>query len=251
MNQPSPDHQSKVAPGTPESIHERTQSSSPTLPPCGDFIHQFPWRLHQMLETVEKEGKTSIISWLPGDPQDTFKVHDKDKFMQQVLPRFFNQTKFKSFLRQLNLWGFERILESGPRRGSYRHSLFIKNRPNRCIHMKRVKIKGAKQGDTGDSQQQQKEREDRHRESKQSHGISGDHRDGAQQRVKTKANDIQDDPSFDTIEYERISDNIPVAADLSRMYAEEMKDTILSGAASTGVESEDDSPYTPLNHYQV
>ncbi|CAJ1934581.1 unnamed protein product [Cylindrotheca closterium] len=189
-----------------------------------------------MLETVEKEGKTSIISWLPGDPQDTFKVHDKDKFMQQVLPRFFNQTKFKSFLRQLNLWGFERILESGPRRGGYRHSLFIKNQPFLCTKMKRTKIKGAKQGDTGDSQQQQTEGEQHHREA-----ISHRSDDaGGQRLTRNKTNFLNDEEtSFDTIEYEKIPDHVPVAADLSRMY-DEMSVLLLPPA-----EAEEHSPILP------
>ncbi|CAJ1934572.1 unnamed protein product [Cylindrotheca closterium] len=177
-----------------------------------------------MLETVEKEGNTSIISWLPGHPQDAFKVHKKEEFMEHVLPRFFDQTKFKSFLRQLNVWGFERINDSGPRHGGYRHSLFIKNRPDLCAGMKRTKIKGAKQGDSAmGSQQQLSETElQQNINAILYHSADGDHQCGGQKRGGTKRND---ETSFDTIEYERIPDNIPVAAELSRMYAEEMKET--------------------------
>ncbi|CAJ1934573.1 unnamed protein product [Cylindrotheca closterium] len=230
MNAPFPSHQSKATPWTTDSIYDGTQSNSPTLPVrYGDFIYQFPCRLHQMLETVEKEGNTSIISWLPGHPQDTFKVHRKEEFTEHVLPRFFDQTKLKSFLRQLNVWGFERVLDSGPRHGGYRHSLFVKNRPDLCAGMRRTKIKGRKQGDPAVGSQQQLPEMEPQQNELLSHPIFGDHRQyhgGQQERGGTKMNDIQDETSFDTIEYERIPDNIPVAADLSRMYTEEMKNTI-------------------------
>ncbi|CAJ1935137.1 unnamed protein product [Cylindrotheca closterium] len=252
MNPPSSDSQSKLLPGRTESIHERPPSNSPSLPappfggwipsgtlplpPSGDSTLQFPWKLHQMLETVETEGNASIISWLAVHPQDTFKVHKKEEFMEQVLPRFFDQTKYKSFLRQLNLWGFERVLK-GPCRGGYRHSLFIKNQPNLCNQMKRTKIKGTKQGDSGDSSQQQLTEGERHN-MMISH-FSDEH------RVGIKTNDLYDETSFDTIEYEKIPVNLPIAADLYRMYDDE---TIHVPILPTA-EAED--PYSPIPLYRV
>ena len=154
MNRPGlQDHTSEAFPDDNDSsfVDERLARNMPQNQPSGDITSQFPWRLHQMLKTVEIEGSSSIISWIPGEPQDTFKVHKKEEFMEKYMSRFFNQTKFKSFLRQLNLWGFERIHESGPGRGGYRHSLFIKNRPDLCSQMKRTSIKGIQLGDSGDS----------------------------------------------------------------------------------------------------
>lgn len=182
-----------------------------------------------MLKTVESEGNASIISWMPGHPQDTFKVHNKEEFIDKVMPRFFNQTKFKSFLRQLNLWGFERILEPGPRRGGYRHSCFIKNQPSLCNQMKRTRIKGVKAADSGDWQQQQQQQV----VVMAQHGIqSHPSTSSGHQRLATKTTGPHDDISFDTIEYEKIPDNIPIAADLSRMYAEDMQ--VLGATDETG-----------------
>jgi hypothetical protein len=65
---------------------------------------QFPWKLHDMLDHVNKEGQDSIVSWLPGGR--AFKVHMPDLFVERIMKRFFNQTKYKSFQRQVNLWGF-------------------------------------------------------------------------------------------------------------------------------------------------
>jgi hypothetical protein len=99
----------------------------------------FPLQLHVVLDSVETEGLDSIVSWLPDN--SGFKVHCPDAFVAQVMPRFFNQSKYKSFQRQLNIWGFQRV-QGGPGAGSYRHHSFVRGKPSRCCEMKRIKIKG-------------------------------------------------------------------------------------------------------------
>ena len=76
---------------------------------------KFPWLLHQLLADVVRDGREDIVSWRPGGT--AFKVHKRDEFTDLVLPNYFRQTKFKSFVRQLNLWGFA-FLDQGPDRGS-------------------------------------------------------------------------------------------------------------------------------------
>jgi hypothetical protein len=51
---------------------------------------QFPWRLHKMLELVEKEGLEEIVSFLPDGR--SFKVHDPSRFEKGLMRRCFNQT---------------------------------------------------------------------------------------------------------------------------------------------------------------
>jgi hypothetical protein len=97
--------------------------------------YQFPWKLHEMLERSSIDDYDDIVSWQPGDY--CFKVHDPQKFMS-ILPRFFKQTKYKSFQRQLNLYGFTRV-DEGPNRGSYRHNLFQKNRKDLLSSMNRMR----------------------------------------------------------------------------------------------------------------
>eukprot|EP00934_Nitzschia_sp_Nitz4_P006219 Nitzschia sp. Nitz4//scaffold15_size197535//54633//55754//NITZ4_001568-RA/size197535-processed-gene-0.292-mRNA-1//-1//CDS//3329537685//6209//frame0 len=101
---------------------------------------QFPWRLHQMLEDAVANDFANIVSWLPD--QQTFRVHEVDAFTEDVLHLYFQQTQYKSFQRQLNLWGFERITENGPRHGGYTREHFIRGNASLCSMMKRVKVKG-------------------------------------------------------------------------------------------------------------
>lgn len=92
----------------------------------------FPKRLYDMLENAERDGYDHLISWVSDGK--AFKIHidgslekDDEKAIVDVLKKTFNQTRFKSFLRQLQLYGFERIYK-GPRRGECRHELFARGR---------------------------------------------------------------------------------------------------------------------------
>jgi hypothetical protein len=100
---------------------------------------QFPWKLHEMLRDAEKDP--SIVSWLPHGKG--FRVHKPQEFVQKVMPVYFRQSHYKSFQRQLNLWGFERV-GKGEEHGAYYHKFFIRGEPGLCGYMNRQKIKGAK-----------------------------------------------------------------------------------------------------------
>jgi len=103
---------------------------------------QFPWKLHEMLDVVEQRGETSVVSWLPGGR--AFRVHNPALFVDQIMKKCFNQTKYKSFQRQLNLWGFERVIRASAEKGSYFHPLFLRGRRDLCQEMARQKVKGEK-----------------------------------------------------------------------------------------------------------
>jgi len=100
---------------------------------------QFPWKLYEMLERADEGNFNHLVSWMPGD--FCFKIHNADIFAELVMPCFFKQTKYKSFQRQLNLYGFIRV-DKGPNKGGYRHSRFIKGRKDLLALINRVKVKG-------------------------------------------------------------------------------------------------------------
>jgi len=63
--------------------------------------------------------------------------------MNEVLPRYVSQTRYKSFVRQLNMWGYICMHggRTAPERGSYRHPCFVRGNPSLCANMVRCKIK--------------------------------------------------------------------------------------------------------------
>ncbi len=67
---------------------------------------RFPSKLYEMLESVESLGVSHIVRWFSNG--EAFQVVDPTQFMDVVVPKFFKATKYRSFQRQLNLWGFKR-----------------------------------------------------------------------------------------------------------------------------------------------
>jgi hypothetical protein len=109
---------------------------------CSDDLQQsesvFPTKLHRMLADVQKNGLDHIVSWVQDGA--AFKVHDTDTFVQQIMPLYFDQTKYESFRRQLNLYGFSRV-SRGVSRGFYYHQLFLKSDSSLCENIIRPKGK--------------------------------------------------------------------------------------------------------------
>jgi hypothetical protein len=95
----------------------------------------FPIRLYEVVSNPEL---SDIITWMPHGR--SIIVHDPDALVE-VLPRYFNQTKFLSFVRQLNLWGFKRLTRE-VRGKAYYHELFLRGRPYMALRIKRHRVKG-------------------------------------------------------------------------------------------------------------
>lgn len=124
----------------------------------------FPSKLYNLLESTDKD----IIDWLPNEK--AFCVHDMQRFVTLVLPQYFNRkfyifslytitsyithhihiliiyffllflsldSKFGSFQRQLNTYGFKRILR-GYHLGAYFHPDFQKGRLDLLSKIKRI-----------------------------------------------------------------------------------------------------------------
>jgi hypothetical protein len=76
----------------------------------------FPYKLYHLIETLthDKTAKDfpvtvgASISWLSHGR--AFIIRDKNLFIKKAVPAYFNQTLFRSFVRQLHLWGFKRLV---------------------------------------------------------------------------------------------------------------------------------------------
>lgn len=59
----------------------------------------FTWKLFQLLEDAETDSLCDIVSWLPDGK--AFQIYKPKEFSEEIMPAYFNQTKFKSFTRQV------------------------------------------------------------------------------------------------------------------------------------------------------
>lgn len=88
--QPPPRSQPSTASAT--SVHEANLTKEATW---NSNSFQFPHKLHQMLDAAAQEGLEDIVSWQ--DDGMAFRVHIPPKFVELIMPRYFKQTKYKSF----------------------------------------------------------------------------------------------------------------------------------------------------------
>ena len=124
---------SKVA--SPPTRGKGIKSSSS---PGTNSTTPFPTKLYEMIDEIELQGLSDVVSWQPHGR--CFKVHQVSTF-KILLQNYFKLSKLASFQRQLNLYGFQR-LTVGLDKGSYYHELFLRSRPDLVTRIERVKVKG-------------------------------------------------------------------------------------------------------------
>jgi len=99
----------------------------------------FPEVLHDLLTFASEDSSVAnIVMWLPSGA--AFVIFEPQKFEQLVLPKFFPQSRYASFTRKLNRWGFRQI-SKGPDRGAFHHDLFRRDSPQMCLQMTCVKAR--------------------------------------------------------------------------------------------------------------
>ena len=113
-------------------------SSSNRMKSISGMEPTFIRRLYTMLDDATAKGFDDIVSW--SENGTAFRVHFPDKFTKRLLPEYFNQTKYKSFQRQLNMYGFYRFT-AGSLKGACSHSLFVRGSPDCCEAITRAKTK--------------------------------------------------------------------------------------------------------------
>ena len=94
----------------------------------------FPVKLHRLLnETSSDKDRENIISWTADGR--SFRVHDKARFASEIMPEYFGSLKYRSFQKNLNMWGFCAV-----RRGECSHELFVRDSEPLLHKMKRQPV---------------------------------------------------------------------------------------------------------------
>eukprot|EP00573_Skeletonema_grethae_P000321 CAMPEP_0201688430 /NCGR_PEP_ID=MMETSP0578-20130828/2181_1 /ASSEMBLY_ACC=CAM_ASM_000663 /TAXON_ID=267565 /ORGANISM="Skeletonema grethea, Strain CCMP 1804" /LENGTH=449 /DNA_ID=CAMNT_0048172741 /DNA_START=196 /DNA_END=1545 /DNA_ORIENTATION=+ len=93
----------------------------------------FPAKLHDIVSNPEYRH---IIAWQPHGR--CWKVIDKYLLSTVICPKYFSHSKFESFNRSVNGWGFKRLLNQGPDYKCYYHECFLRGRPELTKMMQRL-----------------------------------------------------------------------------------------------------------------
>eukprot|EP00547_Thalassionema_nitzschioides_P001140 CAMPEP_0194213276 /NCGR_PEP_ID=MMETSP0156-20130528/13702_1 /TAXON_ID=33649 /ORGANISM="Thalassionema nitzschioides, Strain L26-B" /LENGTH=299 /DNA_ID=CAMNT_0038941267 /DNA_START=271 /DNA_END=1170 /DNA_ORIENTATION=- len=106
---------------------------SKNKPSEADSEEEIPISFPQKLMDILNGGEHSdVIAWLPHGKG--FIISKKKKFAAKVLPKYFKQSKYSSFTRKLNRWGFVRV-NRGPELGAYYHKFFQRGNLRLCFQM--------------------------------------------------------------------------------------------------------------------
>jgi HSF-type DNA-binding len=95
-------------------------------------IPNFPAKMYAILS---RKDLADIITWLPHGR--SWRVLKPREFEASVIKTYFEHSKFSSFVRQANGWGFRRIVSKGADRNSYYHELFLRGHPHLIKLMRR------------------------------------------------------------------------------------------------------------------
>jgi len=90
-----------------------------------------------MMVYVEGNNLTEIVSWVLNGR--AILVHDADRIVE-LLSLFFDQTKYRSFSRQMNMWDFKRLVD-GPCKGAFLHPYFCRHDKALSLQMHRQTVR--------------------------------------------------------------------------------------------------------------
>lgn len=125
----------KPAPYFYYSDHSLEQDDDPLTPiTAAGSVPTFPAKMHAILTNP---ALADVVGWAPhGRSWRILKPRD---FEIRVLPKYFEHSKFSSFVRQANGWGFRRMGQ-GYDKNAYYHEYFLRSMPWLCKKMRRPKV---------------------------------------------------------------------------------------------------------------
>ena len=110
---------------------------------------KFPYKLYHILQSSERYK--NIIEWM--HEGESFRILDEELFVKNIIPIYFPGTQFETFIRQLNLYGFE-TQEKGKKTNIgkvYASNLFIRGREDLLHDIKRAGTKQSTKDKSGES----------------------------------------------------------------------------------------------------
>ncbi len=121
------------------------------IPPAAQSTSNVPAFMAKLWQMVNDPRTDNIISWSPDGR--SFIIHDQNTFSQTQLPYYYKHSNMSSFVRQLNMYDFHKVVgvESGGLKSEkqeemeFQHQYFIKGMHGLLTQIKR-KVSTSKSG---------------------------------------------------------------------------------------------------------
>eukprot|EP00301_Raphidiophrys_heterophryoidea_P008012 c13026_g1_i3.p1 GENE.c13026_g1_i3~~c13026_g1_i3.p1 ORF type:complete len:256 (-),score=58.06 c13026_g1_i3:232-999(-) len=94
---------------------------------------QVPAFLTKTYDIVNDPSSDMIVSW--GQTGETFVIHNTTEFCTSILPSHFKHNNLASFVRQLNIYGFQKV--GNKHMWEFRHERFRRGERHMLAHIKR------------------------------------------------------------------------------------------------------------------
>ena len=91
----------------------------------------------------------ALVEWT--DAGTAFQIYDTDELSVHILPKYFNLTKFKSFQRQLNYFGFRKWTKTMAQVCTFSHPSFQRDAVEAMAKIKRKKRQDRQLGSAASS----------------------------------------------------------------------------------------------------
>ncbi len=90
--------------------------------------------LSKTYDIISDEKNHEYCDWGPNG--DLVNIKKIEEFSKIVLPKYFKHSNFQSFVRQLNMYDFRKVIQD-PSNGEFQHEYFRKGHPELLTKMKR------------------------------------------------------------------------------------------------------------------
>lgn len=104
----------------------------------GDFL--LPQFLKKVVAILRNEDST-VVHW--DEPGESIIIENIDIFSDSILPKYYKATKFNSFVRQLNFYGFKKISSTayhGIKSSEFSHPYFRRDHDELLQYIKKKKV---------------------------------------------------------------------------------------------------------------
>ena len=98
-----------------------------------NYQHNVPSFLNKIYAILSSNENLDSISW--SEDGTAFMILDQNRFCNTVLPLYFKHSNYSSFIRQLNMYDFQKLKNVNTNQSLFFHPKFIRDRQDLLIEV--------------------------------------------------------------------------------------------------------------------